>query len=200
MKYQYDKQLIMLQPTSRYNKGIFKATLKQKAFPIKNKEQYGIKPASGTGVWASTILDEKEGCMSDWHRWMAWDMPSWIGHEGIQLWIKRTARVYMVDTEQDYKALIKSYPACTFSNNGWGQLEPDEDGGCVDFVKMSQDFDIFWLTERGQADTRYGRHNLYGWDAESSLILNNVIERFKKVTIKPHTLKGIPDYEKEYQG
>tara|TARA_R100000458_G_C8277761_1_gene253413 strand:+ start:5665 stop:6255 length:591 start_codon:yes stop_codon:yes gene_type:complete len=193
MRYKHDQQLIMLQPSSRYNKGIFKANIKQKAFPIQNRKDGGVKPESGTGVWTSTMLEEKEGCMSDWHRWMAWDMPSWIGHEGIRIWIKRTARIYMVDSVKDYNALIESYPAKVYSDNGWGQMVLTEEENYVDFVKMSQDFDIFWLTERGQVETRYGSNNLYGWDAESSLMLNNVIERFKKITIKPHTLKGIPD-------
>lgn len=46
----------------------------------------------------------------------------------------------------------------------------------VDFEKLARTWDAVWLTERGQAATRFRAHNcgfdLYGWDCESILVMN----------------------------
>lgn len=41
----------------------------------------------------------------------------------------------------------------------------------IDFEKMAEDYDAFWLTENGQAETRFSRpFSLYGWDVETVLV------------------------------
>lgn len=43
----------------------------------------------------------------------------------------------------------------------------------LDFEKISLIYDCIWLTVNGQYDTRYSEPNLYGWDCESVLLLND---------------------------
>lgn len=45
----------------------------------------------------------------------------------------------------------------------------------IDFEKISKDYDAIWLTEKGERETSFTRPiNLYGWDCETVLILNNL--------------------------
>lgn len=44
---------------------------------------------------------------------------------------------------------------------------------CLDFEKISEQYDAIWLTEKGENETRFSEPiNLYHWDCESVLILN----------------------------
>ena len=167
MKYNY-QQIKLLSGPSRYDKRVFKADLKNGRFDIKNKEMGGIKPDGG--LWTSTynpILYKKHWrhgkdatFVSEWHEWCFSDMPTLM-------------------------ELYNKYPEVRLTDNGWGNLEPATGwhSKCLDFRKMKDDYDIIHLTSSGQVETRNTGESidLYGWDCESSLMLNNVIQAFKKV-------------------
>lgn len=191
-KYNY-QQIILLSPPRRYDSAFFKSDLKNGRFKIRNKEYGGIKPEKG--LWTSTyepFMIKKHWrhgkdavFVSEWHEWCFSDMPDWIGRECILLTVMNTAKIFTIDTYEDLKELYKKYPAVKISSNGWGQYEVSKGGfqdNCLDFEKMKKDFDILWLTSNGQSETRMSHQlNLYGWDSESSLMLNNVVQTFKKV-------------------
>jgi hypothetical protein len=183
-KYNYS-QLVNIQPPKRFNRKTFKSFLHHKWYII-NRESN--KPLGG--LWSSTYTPDRDH-QSEWIEWCAWDMPEWIGHDNMLLEIKDDARIYKIDTEKDLSHLYWLYPSnYEHPHNGYM--------GCfLDFTKIAKEFDIIWLTAKGQSETRYhiempgewnngmryDRHiDLYGWDCESSLILNNVVNRFKKIT------------------
>lgn len=43
----------------------------------------------------------------------------------------------------------------------------------LDFEKIAENYDVIWLTEKGETKTRWSDPGLYGWDCESVLILNS---------------------------
>jgi hypothetical protein len=125
-------------------------------------------------------------------------MPEWIGHDNILLEIKDDARICKIDSEKDVINLYSIYP------NNYPSPHTGYMGCFLDYEKMKKEFDIIWLTPLGQQETRYhiqipgnnGNIDLYGWDCESSLILNNVVNRFKKITTtktnnRPESMRSI---------
>jgi len=192
MKYNY-QQIKLLSGPSRYDKRVFKADLKNGRFDIKNKEMGGIKPDGG--LWTSTynpILYKKHWrhgkdatFVSEWHEWCFSDMPTWIGKDCILITVKTSARIFQIKDMPTLMELYNKYPEVRLTDNGWGNLEPATGwhSKCLDFRKMKDDYDIIHLTSSGQVETRnIGESiDLYGWDCESSLMLNNVIQAFKKV-------------------
>ena len=183
-RYNYS-QLVNLQPPKRFNRKVFKTFLRQ-GFHISNKE--ANKPLGG--LWSSTYTPYKHH-QSDWIEWCTWDMPEWIGRDNILLEIKDDARIYRINSEKDLTNLYSIYP------NNYPSAHTGYMGCFLDYEKIKKEFDIIWLTPLGQQETRYhidmkGEWNdgirydryldLYGWDCESSLILNNVVNRFKKIT------------------
>tara|TARA_Y100001951_G_C11163793_1_gene196292 strand:- start:19 stop:576 length:558 start_codon:yes stop_codon:yes gene_type:complete len=176
-KYNYS-QLVNLSPPKRYNKKIFKAFLKEKQFYIINKDGYN-KPKNG--LWSSTYHPDEE-YISDWIEWCATNLQEcWIGQDNILLDINRDSKIFRIDEYQDLKNLYSLYP------------NPKNNRGFLDYAQIKNDWDIIWLTMKGQYETHWTepalgftstRLDLYGWDSESSLILNNVVDRFKKITTR----------------
>jgi hypothetical protein len=177
------KQLIILK--SKYNINVFKDNLKsKKGFNITNDH---VKPEGG--LWTSSYNPEYKW-LSDWGYWCNSEMPEWIGTDGILIDIKRTARIAQIKDMNDLKHFFKRYPFIRYTKDGWGNKEISHfNGRCLNYESMRKDFDIIHLTEQGQYKTRmpdasFYNLNLYGWDCESSLMLNNVINNFNKIQIK----------------
>mgnify|MGYP003632039741 FL=1 len=168
MDYIYS-QLINLSPPKKYNKKVFNRTLRQ-GFDIVNRNSFN-KPSGG--LWTSTYRPYDEN-QSRWIEWCHENMQSdWVGNDCILIEISQDARIFKIDEYQDLKNLYALYPL----NTGADTTRH------IDFEKIKPDWDIIWLTGYGQWQTRNSSVlNLYGWDCESSLILNNVVNRFKKIT------------------
>lgn len=71
------------------------------------------------------------------------------------------AKICTIDSYNDLIKLFGLY-------NGDDNIFPR-----LNFEIMSKDYDVIHLTQKGQIKTRLTHpHNLYGWDAESCLIMN----------------------------
>ena len=183
MKQTYNyKQLIILK--SKYNIKTFKDNLKSKErFNITNDY---VKPKGG--LWLSSY-DPTYEWLSDWGYWCSCEAPEWIGTDGILIDIKRTARIAQIKDMNDLQHFFKRYPFIRYTEDGWGNKEISHfSGRCLNYELMRKDFDIIHLTGQGQyktrmPDTSFYNLNLYGWDCESSLMLNNVINNFQKIPI-----------------
>jgi hypothetical protein len=168
VKYNY-AQLINIQPPKRFNRKVFSRGLRQQ-FDIVNKSSFN-KPLGG--LWTSTYQPYGEYQS----RWIEWcydnSQKDWVGHDCALLEISQDAKIFKINEYQDLKNLYSLYPLNTGAT-GYKH---------INFEKMKPDWDIIWLTDFGQVDTRNSSVlNLYGWDCESSLMLNNVVNRFKKIT------------------
>ena len=183
MKYDYKNQLIALGRNGYQNLN-FDDYVNNGVFDIQNKDY--VKPKNG--LWMSTYTPDKE-TPSDWVAWCASEQADWVGSKYKMIEIKPEARVFIVDVYDDLVELIEK----------WGPAGRQKGLGLPinrhypDFQKIRQDIDIINLTEQGQYSTRMSyegikNYDLYGWDCESSLMLNNVI--------KAHTSMVIPiDFE-----
>lgn len=126
----------------------------------------------------------------DWYLWCKTDQPDWITENSILLYINPNARILKIDSTEDLQCVLEEYPYVKFGKWQSFRLYPN-------YKLIRKDYDIVWLTDRGQADTRNstnyrGGVDLYGWDCESSLMLNNVVAKFKYFKILP------PKEEQEY--
>jgi len=180
-EYNY-QQLVNLCPPKNYSKEVFnwyRDDLSEKyMFNIELRSRFN-KPNGG--LWSSTYTpNEPED--SQWIRWCRENcQENWVGRDSILLEIKPTARIWTINSQEELLNLYRLYPSVvTFGN------------GCyIDYVEVAEDWDIIHLTEEGEFLCRYPRIfvggqqnielNLYGWDCESSLILNDVINRFKRI-------------------
>lgn len=117
-----------------------------------NKPRYGL--------WTSTFNDGK----SDWVRWCVDEQFGSLGskdgpHHGVLLTPLPTARLLCIDTEAALIGATTAYALPMYA----GQA-------CLNFNRISEDYDGVHLTEEGQRATRYSSpHDLYGWDCESTV-------------------------------
>ena len=179
-KYKY-QQLVNLSPPKTYSKRIFNAFRdeydEKYMFNIKLRDRFN-KPTGG--LWSSTytpLADED----SKWIEWCKDNcQEDWVGKHSILLEIKSNARIFTIDSQDDLLNLYRLYPRVTFCDQKY-----------IDYYEVQKDWDIIHLTEDGEWVCRHPRIytglnknielSLYGWDCESSLILNDVINRFKKI-------------------
>jgi len=169
-----NQQLVVLQPGNKYNRKLF---LRESQFNIKNSH---VKPKSGTGLWTSTYTPKGES-PSGWFSWCAYNQDNWNGNEGVLITVKKSARVCTIDSYDDFTALIKKYPFYSRVTVTWKGKRKRY----LNYVAIKKDFDIIYLTWKGQHDTHFtdSEYDLYGWDCECSLHLNNVIQSYKKVSL-----------------
>ena len=129
-----------------------------KFLPIKNS--WGVKPEGG--LWTCSIDSEY-----DWKTWCKeeeWSKGSLKDFFLIKL--KNTARVLKIDCLKDLEETYQKYHITANVNMAFIRS--------LNFEELCKDFDAIWLTEKGQWETRLGFPlNLYGWDCESVLVLNN---------------------------
>ena len=132
--------------------------------PVKN----GINPNKPIGgIWASPYSTNNE-YVSEWHKWCSSEMEEWLSNDAIILKLKNDAKIYTINTQDDLIELISivGEPHTKFLKF---QCIPD-------FENAAKLFDVLYLTEDGQYNTRMPdikmEYNLYGWDCESIMILN----------------------------
>lgn len=140
--------------------------LSEQVIPVKNDTWFAMrrKPQYGTGLWTST-WDEQ--CRSS-----AWiDLCRQQGPDAVDdlhwhlLEPETPLQLYIIDSYQDLVNLIRTYP--------WTPkplVREDNFMMGVDFERLSQKYDGFWLTEQGKKTTRLSfPYDLYSWDCESIL-------------------------------
>ena len=137
---------------------------------IKNSKQSMIKPYGG--LWSSPA-DTEYG----WYDWMLWEMPDWIKtkarHKTI-LELDTSADIYVIDTYEDLANIATS-------KEQYLDL-PEFISTHIDFEELAKKYQILWLTAEGQYNTRVSRpFNLYGWDCETTLILDKSVVSVKDI-------------------
>ena len=138
-----------------------------KFIPVINQEFF-CKPKGG--LWGSPYTPDGE-YLSEWHRFTIEEFKSAFSENAVLFNLKETARIYTIDSMQDLIRFTNKY-----------SLEPTVDIPikhgflkCWDFERASEDYDVIYLTAKGEAETRLPPSNLpsfYGWDVESILVLN----------------------------
>ena len=213
MKYNYQQVILLDRGQEKrrkyndlqFNDERFDAHLSS-CFKLESNIAYRNKPSGG--LWTSSYWENDEtGCISAWHsfcqeNWGDYTEPSIrsdglpprkadintrLSYLAILIQVKKDARIYMINSKQDYKDLYSLYP-----------YEQPADATNLDFYKHQIDwmeckknFDIVCLTTEGELYTRGSWQNddmeLYGWDCESSVMLNNVVESYKVIPsgVKP---------------
>ncbi len=75
------------------------------------------------------------------------------------------ARVYVIDDVATLARLIRAHP------EQGAPVVPAWVRAPIDWPSVALDVDAVWLTERGQALTRFSEPSLHGWDCETVLWL-----------------------------
>ena len=170
------QQLVVLNTINgdRYARKLFP---RKHQFDIKNSH---LKPKAGTGLWTSTYTPHDD-TPSDWYAWCTYNQVDWAGKEGILITVKRKARICTIDSYNDLESLLKQYPYYSDRLTNWNG-NPKK---FLNYMIMKKDFDIIHLTMKGHHDIHFTDtdYDLYGWDCECSLHLNNVIQAYKKVNL-----------------
>lgn len=126
---------------------------------IENRPTTMQKPLGG--LWTSTWVGRPE--MSAWVQWAAKEQFYTGGEEGWVIGPTPGTELVVVDSEDDYDALVDEYP-----------MRSDTGSTKLDFEDIGYDYDGMWLTAEGQRVTRFypgarNVENLYGWDTESTV-------------------------------
>ena len=125
---------------------------------VRNKEFPFVKPEVGTGLWASPV-DAEYG----WKE-AATDMGFFEDRAGSDkhfiFELAPHTRILTINSLADLMPLpivISRYAT----------------GGEFDFEAIAKEYDVMYLTTQGQTATRMSHpRNLYGWDCECILVLN----------------------------
>lgn len=137
------------------------------------------------GLWASPY--EKEGeYLSDWHKAsvaMRFPTPPFA----VRFSLKEEARVCVIDHQLHLMEITRHYPAHNPYEEDMFFFEPKY----INYERLFQDFDVIYLTKRGQWDTHLpttnSAYDLHGWDCASCIILNfDVIEHQETINIKQY--------------
>lgn len=124
--------------------------------PIKIENDNFVKPKGG--IWVSPI---KEDNSNGWKEWC--EEENFAGLNKYQVIFNIDLKdVIIIDSYDDLKKLK------------WKKIHPEVSYSYPDFEKIKGcGVCGIYLTERGQWETRLSRPlNLYGWDCESILIIN----------------------------
>lgn len=135
---------------------------RDKFVPVINRELF-IKPYGG--LWASPYYEDSK-YVSEWEHFCTIDFTSKNIDGGVIFELLPTTRIYTIDSYEDLKAMVEKYPKIS-------ELEVGFLKNTIDFEKASKDYDVIYLTTKGEQETRHTMdYSLYGWDVESILIMN----------------------------
>lgn len=130
------------------------------------KNEAFVKPFGG--LWASPYIENGK-FKSKWHEFASYGLPNTIYNYGVLFNLKKNAKVYIIDTYEDFSNLLKDNKQSTELD----ELFNSPRFSFLDFEKLAKTYDAIFLTSKGERETRYFRRaNLYGWDVESLLVLN----------------------------
>lgn len=149
--------------------------------PIINR--MGMPKAYG-GLWASPYRLNAD-YYSDWQEFWHREMGVTGRHDAVIFSFKKAARIFVIDTQDDLIRLIDEVGAAE-------SILPLRSLKQIDFENAKNHYDVIYLTEQGQWETRMPfermEYNLYGWDVESCFILNyDVIENQRSMSILVET-------------
>ncbi len=146
---------------------------------IKNFGGFGNKPKGC--LWFARYTPESR-FLSDWQKWCYYEQFNIAGvfGEGIIFTFKEDARVCVVNSPSDYKALCAAYP---IDENVRYTVNK------IDWVKLALDFDVFFLTEDGRQELY---SEFYGWDVESGVVFNaSAIESQSHLVVDTEAIVGV---------
>lgn len=133
--------------------------------PIKNEPLF---PKPIGGLWASPLQLGSEH-YSEWEKYSTHIWGSTKNQKAVIFQLKKNARVYVIDNQQDLIQLIEEVGSVKVPF--YFKLNVT-----IDFEKTKELYDVIYLTKKGQSATRLPlinrEYNLYGWDCESAVILN----------------------------
>ena len=132
-------------------------------------------------LWGSTLLHNQE-YLSDWLEWVSIENFHIEKYRtAISFTLKRKAKVYTIDTPEDYRKLMRKYSKKKFSDEPLSRYNTK----VIDWVKLSMDYDAFHLTRNAFWLMRlpYGTEILkdedgnymadfYSYDCESWILFN----------------------------
>lgn len=130
------------------------------------KNEAFVKPFGG--LWASPYIENGK-FKSKWHEFCINILPNREYNYGVLFNLKKNAKVYTIDTYEDFSNLLKDNKQSTELD----KLFNSPRFSFLDFEKLSHKYDAIFLTDKGERETRNFRGpNLNGWDVESLLVLN----------------------------
>lgn len=142
--------------------------------PIKNVPLSG-NPKPRGGLWLSTYTPN-EDYISEWDSFST-EVWGTNDHKPCSLiTLKKSARVYIINGHTDLTPFVDKYKLVHGDPALQGIFSALQFAS-IDFEAVCKDYDCIHLTSIGQCNTRFGwgenePYSLYGWDAESLLILN----------------------------
>lgn len=133
-----------------------------------NKPQNAGRKPQG-GIWTSSLLEDKLG--SAWTVWCEredYNLPKDGIWKAYLLQPNEDARIYTIDSLEDLQYILNKYKS----------------RGNINYKKARKDYDAIHLTWKGQGATYW---ELYGWDIESTIWLNEAYTVIEEVMWKVET-------------
>ena len=165
-------------------------------FTLTRNREFRNKPSGG--LWTSSYIKDGE-YISAWHEFCVdnWgditepsirtddcpprkaDVNTRLSYLAILINVKRSARIYTINSNKDYQDLKARFPFTLEKKQDYYKHQ-------IDWIECKKNFDVVWLTTEGEFFTRGSWSDtrdmeLYGWDCEQSVMLNNVIESYKVI-------------------
>ena len=155
-----------------------KELTREKFRSIKPDDYKWLKPMGG--LWFCEYTPERK-FISQWQEWCIGEMFNHynVVNDAVVFSISQDARIYVIDTAEDFFDLKKRY-----SN------DPIHDRySChLDWYAISLDYDVVYVSAKGIKANYY---NMNGWDVESGVILNfDVIENQKHISFNSNRWFG----------
>lgn len=82
--------------------------------------------------------------------------------ESWTIMLSPKAKILQVDSREDFELVRLCYPPTTVDEN-------------VDWKRIAQDYDAFWLTEEGLCETDCIACGMNSWDCETVVIFNTAV-------------------------
>jgi len=118
------------------------------------------KPLGENIIWTSPLessfgwLDLVSQMSPETKRWKRWVLE-----------LSSKALIAKVDCFDDLKSLVALFPT-------------REPYAVIDWPNLAQLYDAFWLTAKGEKETKFSEpHHLYGWGCESVAVFNTAVVR-----------------------
>lgn len=137
-----------------------------------------VKPTRA--LWTSSLYPKGKKVLSDWMEWCEDEGYLYGEPDYIHLKALPDSKIFQIDGYNDLAYLFEKYglfydhelqkKRITKSLTLPNMVE-------LDFHSIAVDYDILWLTKKGQIETHLSMpYNLYGWDCESSVWLRDKFE------------------------
>lgn len=113
-------------------------------------------------LWTSTL----EGNSTDWMNWCSYEMPHWLGDQGVILEVKSSAKILKIDSDEAWLAICEEFAEENESFLGHNYCK-------IDWVKVQK---------KGYDGVHHARGRYApSWDVESTAWLNPSVLTIKEV-------------------